>query len=422
MKILNMVYSLGKGGTERAAQNFATAYSYLGNDSRVLFTQLDGPRREELEHKSIPIYDQKNKNDLTKILEWCPEVVHLHSHGLLEEDFKILKDLLPNAKYIETNVFSRPSPWVDELDVSFQLSQWCCWRYTNRSRGKHPAVLIPYPVNTESFRKAELPKALRFREQYGVGLDDIIIGRIGQNFSGKWSKVLLDVYEKLRISDVRLKLLVVNPPESIINRLSKSPYRSDIVVIDAIYGDEELAICYSAIDIFLHIAEQGESFGMVLAESLLCETAVVTLSTPWTDNSQGEVVGNRIGGLVATNKKDVERLVKLLVENQELRKKLGSSGRERILRKYDSHAVAQASLNFLVDDTVDHRSKIDLFPIMQDTEGKIGIFSYLVLKSNRFLGLLRFSTGYSQLYLFPKYIFLSLFAKFKTSMRGRPSD
>ncbi len=418
MKILNVVYSLGKGGTERAAQNFSTAYADLGHDSRVLFTQTDGPRREGLELKCIPIYDQKNSKDLSEILEWCPEVVHLHSHGLLEGDFKSLKDLLPTAKFLETNVFSRPSPWVNALDVSFQLSEWCCWRYENRSRGKHPATLVPYPVNTESFRKSELQKVLRFRKRYGIEPNDVVIGRIGQNFSGKWSTALLDVYEKLRITHDRLKLLVVNPPESIKNRISKSPQRSNIIVIDAIHGDDELAVCYSAIDIFLLIAEQGESFGMVLAESLLCETAVVTLSTPWADNSQGEVIGNRIGGLVATNKKDVERLVKLLVENQELRKKLGSSGRERILRKYDSHVVAQASLNFLVDDTVDHRSKIDLLSMMRDTEGEIGIFSYLILKSNRFLGLLRFSTGYSQIYLLPKYIFRFILAKFKTSMQS----
>ena len=44
--------------------------------------------------------------------------------------------------------------------------------------------------------------------------------------------------------------------------------------------DKELSNCYSAIDIFVHAANQGESFGMVLAEAQLCQTPIITLSTP----------------------------------------------------------------------------------------------------------------------------------------------
>ena len=422
MKILNLVYSLGKGGTERAAQNFATAYADLGHDSRVLFTQKDGPRREAIESAGVQIYDQGVSADLLAIADWYPEVIHLHSHGLLISDFKNLKHLFPDARFVETNVFSQPSPWVEELDVSFQLSQWCCWLYNKRSRKDQKSALVSYPVNTEAFRRSDPKKILRFREYYSIGADDIVIGRIGQNFPGKWSIALLDVYEKLRKNDARIKLLVVNPPKNISERLSKSPYKSSIVEIDVIHGDDELSVCYSAIDIFLLIAEQGESFGMVLAESLLCETPVVTLSTPWRDNSQGEVVGNGIGGLVATNKSDVHHLVKRLVESPELRKELGTSGRERILFKYDSHVVAEASLRFLMDDHPDYCSRVDLLSIMRDTEGKLGVISAVILRSNIFLGLLRFSTGYSPMYTLPKFIHGKLLLKIKALIKKWLSD
>lgn len=58
MKILTVVYSLGKGGTERAAQNFAfgysdIGYSDIGHDSRFLYTRIDGVRREYLEKKKF---------------------------------------------------------------------------------------------------------------------------------------------------------------------------------------------------------------------------------------------------------------------------------------------------------------------------------------------------------------------------------
>jgi hypothetical protein len=54
----------------------------------------------------------------------------------------------------------------------------------------------------------------------------------------------------------------------------------------------------------------GESFGFVLAEALLCGCPVVTLSTPFKDNAQFEVVGDKIGGYCSTSVQDfVKRLL-----------------------------------------------------------------------------------------------------------------
>ena len=58
---------------------------------------------------------------------------------------------------------------------------------------------------------------------------------------------------------------------------------------------------------------------MVLSESLLCETPVITLSTPWADNSQGEVIGNCVGGFVASKKSQLKRLIEELLFDEQLR-------------------------------------------------------------------------------------------------------
>jgi hypothetical protein len=77
--------------------------------------------------------------------------------------------------------------------------------------------------------------------------------------------------------------------------------RRRVVLMEFLNDDETLSIAYSAMDVFLHASTIGESFGMVLAESLLCGTPVITLSTPARDNSQLEIVGHERGGLVAAN-------------------------------------------------------------------------------------------------------------------------
>ena len=82
MKILTVVYSLGKGGTERAAQNFALAYKALGHDSRLVFTRLDGPRKYNLQREDVPVSSLLDQADIDYLTDWEPEIVHLHSHGL----------------------------------------------------------------------------------------------------------------------------------------------------------------------------------------------------------------------------------------------------------------------------------------------------------------------------------------------------
>jgi glycosyltransferase involved in cell wall biosynthesis len=255
------------------------------------------------------------------------------------------------------------------------------------------SVVIPNPVDTNAFSYVGNERRGAFRGIYGLTSNDIVIGRIGQSYNGKWSVFLIDIFEELRLSYPQLKLLVVNPPDNITSRIENSNDKSDIILIDSIYGDENLSDCYSAIDIFVLIAEQGESFGMVLAEALLCETPVVTLSTPWGDNSQGEVVGNGIGGLVAANKKNVMPLVKKLIDEPFLRKKLGDAGRQRVISLYDYKKVSEKSLGVASGKYYENQyyRPVDL---MIDTYGQINLLTRWILESNKFYSVLKYSTGY----------------------------
>lgn len=73
---------------------------------------------------------------------------------------------------------------------------------------------------------------------------------------------------------------------------------------------------------------------MVIAESLLCQTPVVALATPWDDNSQGEVVGHEIGGIFANTPSDIRKAIKLLANDKQKRIQYGARGRKRIINHY----------------------------------------------------------------------------------------
>lgn len=412
IKILNVVYSYGKGGTERAAQNFATGYNQIGCDSRIISTREDGPRSQFLRDMGIVVYFLDEKGNSKEICDWQPDVVHVHSHGIQPSEFERIQALCPNAKFVETNVFSKPSPWAGFLSISYQLSHWCQWLFCQRSKNRFRSAIVPNPVDTEAFARASKDRRDGFRSQYGFTDTDLIIGRIGQNFDGKWSSLIVDVFEDIRKNTPSLKLLIVNAPSSVLNRVSRSIFKHDVICIDKIIGDDALADCYSSIDVFLLIADQGESFGMVLAESLLCETPVVTMMTPWGDNSQSEVVGNKCGGFVASTKFELIDLVECLLFDKSRRNSMGRAGRERVIAMFDSKIVAKKSLDLISSSEIGCvPTLIDPACYVSDGFGRINLASRLILKfgQSKYFGLLRVTLGYKSLtWIFRRLLSLAL--------------
>lgn len=346
MRILTVIYSLGKGGTERAAVNFAIAYKALLHDSRLVTRQL-GPRQKDLDRNGIPILSLSEDRHCQEIVNWSPEVIHVHSHGTTLQDVYTLKSLCPQAKFIETNVFSVPSEWEHLLHRSYQLSQWCLWLYLQRGGDKGKAAIAPNPVECDGFYWEPREAALAFRKTYRLHPEALVIGRIGQAYDGKWSPVTVQVFERLKYLIKDAQLLLVNPPASIVDLAQSSAFCKDIVIINELNGDDNLRAAYSAMDIFLHTANQGESFGMVLAEAMLCEKPVVTLATPWADNSQVEVVGNQVGGLVADSPQALLHCLLRLANDERLSRRLSRQGRLRVLDNYQGVRVAEAVLQSL---------------------------------------------------------------------------
>ena len=396
MKILTFVFGTGIGGTERAAQNFAITYSNLGHDSRLLSFDTNGVRAVDLRELGKIIYGF-DISDLEKIQKWDPDIVHIHSHLIHLNEFKKLKKYLNNPVFVETNVFSDPSPWEEYLDKSFQLSEWCNSCYVLRGGNPHKSCVVPYPVDISRFERANSNTINDFRLQHFFNENDVVIGRIGQPSEAKWSPLIIKLFNQLACKRPNLKLYLVGAPESILALAKKSDFRDQIFCEDILIGDDTLATAYSSIDIFLHISHIGESFGMVLAESLLCETPVVSLQTPWYDNSQAEVIGDGIGGYVASSPQGLFHLCLRLIDTKELRTNLGVQGRQYILSRFDSWSVSQSALqaaldikttsssqnrsqfiplsNLITQSNFATRILVDIFPLRKYTHFTVGYLS-----------------------------------------------
>jgi hypothetical protein len=101
---------------------------------------------------------------------------------------------------------------------------------------------------------------------------------------------------------------------------------------------------YSSMDCFVHGAQIGESFGMVLAEAMLCGCPVVTASRPHKDNSQVEVVGHRRGGVVAASLANLDDALHTFRYDTRLRAELEPNPRDWVLSRFAADHVAALAL------------------------------------------------------------------------------
>lgn len=416
MKILTVIYSLDKGGVARTSATKAISYKKLGVDSRVLATTETGSREADLNANAVPYWHGMSEEILQEIQDWNPDAVHIHSHSFGDTEMTFLDKIFPGRTVIEKNVFSRPVPWTHRMDYSEQLSVWCAWRFcTFAPHLADKARIVPNGADTSAFVRASDEDIRAFRAEHRIPEDAPLIGRIGQCHLTKWSPVLIEAFDRLARKYRNLHLLLVNPSKPIRKQAASSPFKTQIVIIDKIIGDEALSVAYSSMDVFALVADQGESFGNVLAESMLCETPVVTLSTPWQDNSQCEVVGHNKGGLVALTPKGFRRAIDTLLCDEPRRRELGRTGRERVVERYDSLKAAQTSLDAIRGKIPPlNRRELDrqVIELYGDSLENPSFLTLLFIRK-RLLKLTRYTTHYWPIWKLPIELFKIVTKKIK---------
>ncbi len=330
MKILTLVFSIGTGGTERAAVNYAVAYREAGYDSRVLVAGEGHDRKPELDEAGVETIlltgkDTDREKVLQSLRQWAPDIIHLHNYGDAYLPFiRLLK--APHTRVVETNVFSRPQygKGYRYVDLSLQLSRWGYWKYhrwmTGASWVPREAV-VPYIVRGNRFVVPDATAMLAFRKQYGIPEQAFVAGRIGQPHPSKWDRRILDIARKTIRQENNIWYFLVGLPEQMRGELKSLPgwQQSRIVLVDAIRGDRQLSLYYHSLQCMVHLSAIGESFGYVLAEALSCRVPVITLLTPFRDNAQYEVVGHRHGGFCCTNVQECADAVTALHQSPALR-------------------------------------------------------------------------------------------------------
>ncbi len=361
------------------------------------FSQLGGGEREYLLREAqIPVYHKISVlSDVSTT--WTPDVIHIHSHGIDPQIAAHISAIYPTAQVCEQNVFAVPSGY-NKLDVSFQLSTWCCWNYLSFSKSlsnKERLQILPNPVNPDNFHPITKAERKTFRDHYGIPSDAFVLLRVGQPIVAKWNVHMIDIFVDFKRTHPQAYLICVGAPQEIKDRSHKfNELRNCTLFIDKIVDDNDLRICYGSADLFFHMARIGESFGIVLAEAQLCGLPIVTVHTPYCDNSQAEVVGHNQGGLVANRRKGILKALDKLASNPALREQMGQNGRTSVLKRFSIDHVVHEFEKYVSPDAGHEKSiytfrKEEVSHYLKDAiDPPIPFADFLFFQKRRFIRIL----------------------------------
>lgn len=258
---------------------YATGYGTLARMSGVknLVISLFGSDIFEYPYKS-----KLNKRLLCKNLNYADALAST-SNAMAEEAKKILNDELRQITVtpfgVDVDVFSKKDNALKKNKLTIGIVKYL-----------EPIYDIPLLIEAHSI----------LRDKYGI-------------------ETMLDIY-----GDGKLRLHL----EQMVRNLGTE----DLVTFHGIIPNTSVPDVLNTMDIFVNCSIK-ESFGVAVVEAMACELPVVVTRTA----GYMEIVDNGINGIILEDRspKTMARVLKELVEDENMRLKLGKAGRIKVLEEYN---------------------------------------------------------------------------------------
>ncbi len=208
--------------------------------------------------------------------------------------------------------------------------------------------VIPLYIRTPTMHAAETLKheVLRFKKQYGIEHRKIILFA-GLKGTLKGALTTLTAVKNLYAHDKRILLIAIGHNTS---EWSEALKRSDVsaYVLDFGYIDEfTKEIVFASCDVFC-MPSISETFGYVYLEAWHKKKPVIASDIP---AMQELVLGNKGGILVKFGSPgDIQASIERLIQRPALSIRLGESGYNALVKKYDMTSVFALYRKMFIDD------------------------------------------------------------------------
>jgi glycosyltransferase involved in cell wall biosynthesis len=339
VKVVVFLNELGIGGVEKAACRWARGLADLGHTVSVL-ALAGGERERELKDAAIElrITGAQVETIRTALHDFRPDVIHAHApgHPHLGDVLGEALTSLQKIPVVQTNIFGRLENPKEDVWTSFRL--FISWisavQAARRSfarldenffRRSSVAIYPLDPVNTPPSHEIQT-----FRQALGIGPNEIVFGRLSRPEPNKWTDLPIEAFRMAARKRDEIKLLLREPPVVVRRALETAQDRHRFVILPATNDAAELARTIGALDVVLHTAITGESFGYGIAEPMNFGKPVIANSTPWLDQAQIELVRQGECGYIASTSTTISDRMLMLANDVDLRVRMGRAARAHI--------------------------------------------------------------------------------------------
>lgn len=199
-----------------------------------------------------------------------------------------------------------------------------------------------------------------FRNEFSINENEILIGMMARISPGKGHEEFLFAAKELNKVFKNLKFVIVGEASqgedvyaSSIKKIIETLSLNNVILTG--FRKDTPAIL-SSMDIFV-FPSHAEAFGIALIEAMAMEKATVC------SNSDG-VLDIAIDGETSLlfEKKNAEDLIsklKTLIQSKELRDKLGTNGRKRVVKEFDSEIIIEKTIRIYKNSIKKKLSTID---------------------------------------------------------------
>jgi Glycosyltransferase len=352
MKICIVSPPLGYRGSEKYVAQCACIYREMEKDAEVIIISQragNGFVYESLRAKKYDIRQYENDEEMRgvydEIIRENPTFIHIHRAGWFEKKRAHLlkKAHKNNIPVIETNIFGRIDYFTGRyIDAHLHVSLWDLFQWNSRKRmlpysRSQFGIYLPNCIDSAAFMRSSEEEIRAFKEKHNIPAGNFVVGRIGNT---NWNAISVALHSFVKRHENTV-LISVDDHAGKHAAAATLLVDAQVRVIPLILTSNELCAFYSACDIFLASSGVGETFGYVIAESMLCETPVLTISTPNYGNAQTELVVQNKTGFIAGSLQALAPLLNMLYENPEHIARARLNCRARVVSEYDKRVVAE---------------------------------------------------------------------------------
>lgn len=270
-----------------------------------------------------------------------PDIINVHyasGYGTLGRFIKFENKLL-NVWGSDVYDFPKQSKLKKQILIknlnsykAIASTSYCMAKETEQYLLKNQEIYItPFGVNIEKFKNLNLEKQ---EDEIIIGIVKTLEPKYGIEYLIRAVKELENLLEKEVFEKIKVKIYGKGSLKEALENLVKELKIDEKIKFEGFILNSEVPKVINKMDIFVVPSTlDSESFGVAAVEAMACEVPVIVSDA---DGLKEVVVDNKTGFVVT--KKDCKAIAEkigILIKDIELRKKLGKSGRERVVELYN---------------------------------------------------------------------------------------